>query len=268
MNTVVLTDRRSALKAGIVVAALAIVAILGYRQLARISAIPVWTTSAALDRGTTLGAANLKQTRLLKKAVPAGALTDRRAIVGQILRAAKASDQPFFAHDFAVPSRPPVTPLAAHVPAGRVLTTLTIDPMSIPYPQLRFADRLEIVAVKAMGTTNGHGRVVARDVFMIGSLAPNQGKQAESKKGALGMDISPPKRAAKGGAKGLALILALHPRDVLPLAEAESENATLKLVLHGKNEVDRGALLSLESPPPKVIELIAGAAREEVTIRR
>ena len=265
MNSIAMTNQRSNLKTAIAVLALVLVAILGYRQFARATAVPVWTAMTALGAGTRLGPDTLTQTRMRKKAIPPGVLTDRRAIEGKTLSKAKAPGHPFFAHDFAVAQRPPAAPLTASIPAGRVLTTLSIDPAAIPYPQLRYGDRLDIVAVQ--GLAQGNGQVVAHDAFMVGSLAPSPTKPPDPRKSALGMDLTPPKREAKGaGAKGFALILALHPLDVVPLAEAEGGNATLKLVLHGQSEVASGTLLTLEPPAPGVVELIAGADREQVTL--
>ncbi len=226
----------------------------------RATAAPVWVAGAPLAAGTRISSQDLKLVHQRKKGLPEGALLDRAAIEDHMITRPKAEGRPFFPEDFTRPATPAPTPLAMLVPEGRVLTTLKVGRTSVPYPQLRMGDRLDLVAV---GAGDDGAYVVASNVFLIGSLAPAS-RPTAAKSSRLGIDPSPPK-AQKKSAGGLSLVLALHPEDVLPVAEARSAEASITVVLHGRHEVEKGELLNIKAAGPKVIELLVGGRREEMT---
>ncbi len=265
MNVVAATRTKAWPKAAILLVAALLVAFLAFRQVHRLTATPMWVADAPLAPGTRISSGDLKLVRESKSSLPEGVLLDRGEIEGQVIYRPKAAGRPFFPGDFTRPARPAPTPLATIVPEGRVLTTVKITQTSVPYPQLRMGDRLELVAVGRAGGAGSKAHVVASNVFLIGSLAPGS-RPAAAAKSRLGASVSPPKQQKKGtGGGGLSLILALRPEDVLPVAEAQASEAPITVVLHGQNEVRKGELLDLRTAGPKVVELLVGGEREEVT---
>ncbi len=259
MNVVAGKSRRAEPRTVFLIVAIVLVGILALRQVHRLTAESMWVADAALAPGTRIGPGHLRLVRERKQAVPRDAIAGREAIEGQVLYQPKAAGRPFFPRDFVRPAKPVPTPLSTLVPEGRVLTTLEISQTSVPYPQLRMGDRLEVVAVD-----DSNARVVASNAFLIGSLSPGVRPAPAAKKSRLGIEASPPVRQ-KRGAGGLALILALLPEDVLPVAEAQGSEASITVVLHGRHEVEEGELLDLDAGGPRVVELLVGDRREEVS---
>ncbi len=261
MNIAAAARTRTPPKAAFLIVAAVLVAVLGFRQVHRATATPIWVAGAALAAGTRISSQDLKLVHQRKSSLPAGALVDRGDIEAQVIYRPKPGDRPFFAEDFIRPQRPAPIPLATLVPEGRVLTTVKVTQASVPYPQLRMGDRLELVAV---GGASG-ARVVASNAFLIGSLAPGRQAPAAKSTNRLGVDLSPPKQQ-KRGSGGLSLILALRPEDVLPVAETQGSEVSITVVLHGHHEVKKGELLDIDSAGPNVVELLVGARREEVSL--
>ncbi len=262
MSAITTPSQRPGLKVGILALAILLVMVLACRQIYRLSATPMWVAAANLAPGTRLGPQHLEVVYERTKTLPPGALLDKAALEGKLLYPAKAAGSPFFAADFTPPPSAPPTPIAAIIPAGRVLVTVKMTQVSVPYTQLRGGDRLEVIAAGGRGETPT-AHVVARDAYLIGTMAPASAAPSPAKKDLLGVDLTPPTRQKKGGEGSVSLILALHPRDVLPVATAQAREASLAFVLHGHTEVKSGELLQL--PGARAVELIAGGHREQVS---
>ena len=246
--------------------ALVIVMVLGARQIKRAGTTAVWTASAAMGPGAVLDSRQAKAVRLPSKKLPEGAISADTDMDGRVLHRPKNAGDVFLASDFIQPQAPRAkTYLSDTVPEGRVLLTVKVSSTSIPYPQLRHGDRLDLIAGGRGHGPGPHSSVVAHDAFLIGSIAPSGGPKPAAKKNRLGMDTSPPKRQKKGGNSGLHLILALHPQDVLGVSDALGRDAPMTVMLHGRHEIQAGRLLSAAGSEDAGVELISGAKRETIT---
>jgi len=222
-------------RAALVVAAVLLVGVLGYRQINRLTGekVPVWIATGNLPKGAVVRAANLTLTRVSR---PDGALVRRTDIEGRTLLFDKTSGSPFFPGDLEEPPPPPG--VAQSIPAGRLLATVKVQSMDLPSLELKAGDRLDIL----QATTEGV-RIVAHDAYMMGLMAAPAPTRAESGT-VLGVDLSVP-TARPTAPGGPALVLAVLPEDVFGLTAAEASGPKLKLVLHGAGEVQGNALIDL-----------------------
>jgi hypothetical protein len=247
-------DRRRYLQIGLLALALILVAVLGFRQVQRLMTPKkeVWVASSDLPAGTTITPENLKRIKLAESALPKGALTDANAISGRELAKPKQQDEPFVGSDFSGQEK--LAAIAEMVPEGRVLTTIRVNRQLVPYRNLKNGDRVDIVAV-----SDGAAHVVAHDAFLVGQLIP---KTPPPPTGRAAMIPPAPGRTPAGTTIGL--ILALHPEDALPLAQATSGRGQVQVVLHGKTEVASGQLIELPQQNP--VEYIAGSRKTQLVV--
>lgn len=276
---------RNLLRAGILVIAFLLVAILGYRQFQRSKGVSVnvWVTAAELPSGTVLKDEHLTQVSMLAKEVPPGTVRDRKNIEGRTLADAKPAGEPFRRADFAPPDAGPG--LAGALPEGRVLMFVPIMglPMTEITDELRFGDRLDLIAIggRRSGledpTFASRARPVARDVYYIGWVAPRgpaaaDGGDDDSQDEGIGSLLTSAieSQAGSGGGGGgmSALLLGIHPEDVMPLSEAQAAGAPMAMVLHGRKEVEAGKMLVLPRPRLNEVELIRGDSRTRIPLRR
>ena len=118
--------------------------------------------------------------------------------------------------------------------------------------------------------------MVASDAFFVAWIDPallaGGGRSAPESSGGLlsGLTTIPGRSGGGGGGSSSAtrMLLALYPRDVLPVTEAQADGATLNLVLHGKREVEQGQLLVLPAGEPWEVEVFTGDDRETVDFVR
>jgi hypothetical protein len=262
--------------------ALALVAVLGYRQLGRLieSRVTVFTAAADLAAGDTVDAIAIDTVRLPKAGLPPDVLLDRSAIEGRVLTRPKMTGMRFRERDFSSPAAQPG--LAEILPAGRVMLTVTpsnFRPLTEMASLFRLGDRFDILAL-----TPGESTVVARDVYFAAWMEPRPPEPADSGDDDGGtssffadalQDLTPEPQARQAPG-ATPLLVGLHPEDVVPLSLAQSRGAYLVFVLHGRKEVEEGELLRigrLQTPPARVpletaVELISGARREVLRVRR
>lgn len=259
---------------GLLALAAVLVAILGYRQIARLSeTTAVWVAREALRAGQVVEAGQLARRRVDTTAVPAGAIFNPGQIVGQRLERSKAAGEVITASDFEAPADKR-TPIAQQVPAGRVLVTVPVQPTALPYRELKQGDRLEILAGNK--EAGGKTRVVARDCYYIGWLSgspprnPQQAPADSRRASALGLDLLAPPQLPqqRGGSSSIALVLGLHPADVAALAEARAAGESLSYAVHGASEVQSGDLLILDTKGTGSVDVIVGRRREQVSLLR
>lgn len=257
-------DRRRWLQIGLLALAVVLVGALALRWWLRVSApTEVWIVNADLPAGTRLRAQDLDSWKVRRREVPPGAVFDRASIEGQELARPKLMGVPIVREDLARPEGAEIA-LAARIPSGRVLTTLRIDPNAMPYKELRQGDRLDVVAVEAAG--DAPPRLLARDAWVMGYLTPPQPVEARRSR-ALGVDLAPPAALTSRPAGSVSILLAVHPGDAFPLAEAARAATRISVVLHGRLEVETGALLPIGAAPAGTIEVISGARRSRVTVQ-
>ncbi|HEV7669345.1 MAG TPA: SAF domain-containing protein [Thermoanaerobaculia bacterium] len=252
--------------------ALILVAVLLYRQVQRFRGdLEVWVAASDLAPGAEVTKTNLKAIRVRESEVPGTVLRDKSAIEGKRLARAKRAGTPFFRADFVPPDQGPG--LAGIVPEGRVLVFLPLKglPLAELVEQLRFGDRFDIVAFGAL-RTGGQGAVpLVHDAFFVGWVAERPAAAGDKKASGLGGQIadalaSSTGQGGGGGAAQSPLLLAVHPWEAMPLAEAQASGAPLSLVLHGRSEVEKGKVLTLPMPRFGEVEVITGDKREKITL--
>ena len=152
--------------------------------------------------------------------------------------------------------------LAAKVPEGRVLYTLTPKNTAIPHSQIRYGDRLDILARGRRGV-----RTVASNVLLMGALSQNNGANAPAKGRGLLTALASQPGGSKGDDGGTPLVLAVLPNDVYPLAGIGS-NEEVTIVLHGEAELVKGELLKIApSATHRQIEIVSGLKRSQKVVR-
>ncbi len=229
--------------------------VLGIRQVDRMGMEDVWVASTNLKVGDIITPKFLEQ----RKMKPDGAvLAEPRSLIGKQLRTEKSAGEPFSSSDVVARTKPT---LAQAVPEGRVLYTLTPDPSSIPFSQLRGGDRLDVLATGPAGV-----RTIARDVRLVGVMRPGRSGSRNDGQGV--MSLLPQKQpAASKGRKVTSLVVAVFPDHVYPLASVRgSERVTL--VLHGARDLARGEPLAVKpTPTHREVEMVQGLVRKVVKIR-
>jgi hypothetical protein len=251
--------------------ALILVAVLLYRQVQRFRGdLEVWVATSDLAPGAEVAQGNLKSIRVRESEVPGTVLRDRSAIEGKRLARAKRAGTPFFRADFAPPDQGPG--LAGILPEGRVLVFLPLAnlPLSELVEQLRFGDRFDVVAFGPL-RSGGNGAVpLVHDGFFVGWVSERPPAEGAKKSEGLGGQIAEALASSTGQGGGNAaqspLLLAVHPWEAMPLAEAQASGAPLSLVLHGRSEVEKGKILTLPMPRFGQVEVITGDKREKIIL--
>jgi len=251
-------ERRKYLQVGLLALALLLVAVLGFRQVKRwvTPSREVWVASSGLPAGATVGAENLKRTRVAESALPKGTLLDARAIAGRELQRPKEEGEPFVRDDFAAAAEAQAVAISEMVPEGRVLTTIRVPMGLVPYKNLKVGDRVDLVAAGG----GGFARVVAHDAYVVGTMYNRSQPQAPKQTGLA--SLIPPSNQRRSGSGTVGLLLALTPEDALPLAQATAGRARVQVVLHGRAEVASGDLIEL--PEHQSVEYIAGASKRHL----
>ncbi len=200
---------QTVVRAVLLVAAVLVIGVLLYRQLSRFTTerVPVWVSAADLKAGQVVTGGVMKRVEM---PAPKGAFVDPAAVQGRTLKVAKPAGQPFYPADLEPRPVPPA--LASTIPAGRLLATVRVAAFDLPTDDLRGGDRLDIIKSGSGGT-----EMVAHDAYMMGNLrsTPAQGESNRL----LGIDLTPPDQK-KANAAAEALVLAVFPEDVFPLAAA------------------------------------------------
>ena len=254
----------------VLVGVAAIVGFLAIRQVQRVfgNTRPVVIAAAALPAGTQLRADHLEVVKARAKQVPATAFRKRGDVEGRTLQNGKRPGQAITDEDFQVRSVPTGTQLSNLIPEGRVLTTLTLRNITVPQQDLRQGDRIDILSSRPDSPSTA-ARLVVSDAYLVGYLSVNTGRGRNQRGQTLmGVDLQPslPSKSA-GASRGL--ILALHPDDVLPLAQVDGSSAHISLVLHSRESVDKGEMLTIADPEPphQTVDVIIGAQREKVVVQ-
>ncbi len=235
-----------------------LVAVLGSRQVYRAMTEPAWVASTDLRAGEVIRPEFLK---LARSRDAEGSINDPRALVGKQLKVPKPKGEVFSRDEL---NTPPRAWLAERVPEGRVAYTLTPRKTSIPYSQLRFGDRLDILARGKSGV-----RMVAQDVLVVGVLNPVS-KKADSEAKGRGMLTAlthMPEASTGKDKEGSSMVLAVAPGQVYPLAGI-GEEEEVSLVLHGESEVNQGQLLEVKPTiTHRPVEIVNGLERSTVLVR-
>jgi hypothetical protein len=256
--------------------ALALLGFLVYRQIDRSmgTRVDIPVAAADLPPETRLEAQHLATAQVRESDLPEGVALDPVSLEGRRLARGKEAGSPFFRRDLAPPDMGPG--LAGLLPEGRLLVFLGLAgiPMDELVEQLRFGDRFDVVAVGPI-RGGGSGAVsVAHDAFFVGWIAPRPEEQEERPSGSgLGSILTDALTAGAdqgGGGRGggTSLLLAVRPADAVNLTEAQAARAPLSLVLHGRDEVAKGELLTLPRVDLTQVEIISGARRDTVPLQR
>lgn len=247
-------DRRRYLQIGLLALALLLVGVLGFRQVQRLmNQREVWVASSDLPMGATVGPQNLKRVKLSESALPKGTLADANAIAGRELSRAKQEGEPFVGGDFQGQEK--AVAVAEMVPEGRVLTMVRVNRGLVPYRNLKNGDRIDLVAL------GERVYVVAHDAYLVGQSIPKPPPEAAPTGRAA---MIPPSPMQNTTPPTIGLILAVHPEDALPIAQATSGKGQVRVVLHGKAEVASGQLIELPQHNP--VEFIAGSRRTQLVV--
>ncbi len=273
--------RGNALMVALLVPAALLLAVLVFRQIGRLSGDrrEAWVASGPMAAGTMLVEEHLERVVASAERLPDGAVEDLGRLLGRRLTRGKLPGQLFVNADFngggGGGQGEPARKLAELLPPGRVLTPVRVQVASIIMGELSFGDRFEIIASARARTDEKSTSVVASDAFFVAWIDPallaGGGARPERGEGLLsGLSTIPGRAPAGGGGSSSAtrMLLALYPRDVLPVTEAQADGATLNLVLHGRREVEQGRLLALPASEPWEVEVFAGDDRETVDFVR
>lgn len=250
-----MTGSASALVAVFVITGI-LVLVLGARQVYRLTTTPTWVASSDLEAGHVVTAESLKRAR----SGDDGGIENPRALLGKQLTVDKEKGDVFRPADL---TTAPKSWLAAKVPEGRVLYTLTPKKTAIPHTQIRYGDRLDILVRGSRGV-----RMVASNVLLMGALDPNKGGSAAAPKGRGMLTALAAQPGKKSDAdEGIPLVLAVRPGDIYPLAGIGS-NEAVSIVLHGEQEVADGKLLRIApTATHRQIELVSGLERSKTVVR-
>lgn len=247
--------------------------VLGFRQVQRWSAARGAMVIAvdSLAKGTVLEPQHLRLVPVRGRTAPAGLLRSTAQARGRTLTIAKKAGEPILASELLTPVAVD-NHLSTMIPPGRVLTSLTLKNIVVPVQDLRRGDRIDILAAGVTEDRRRVSRIIARDAFVIGYARATGGgdpraadADAKAKK-ILGVDVSPPSvRTARDDSQ--ALIIALKPGDVIPLADVDGSDAHISIVVHSRDDVKNGTSLSIVPPTAlKTVEVILGSSRERVPI--
>tara|TARA_R110001592_G_scaffold89237_1_gene262577 strand:- start:29283 stop:30059 length:777 start_codon:yes stop_codon:yes gene_type:complete len=229
--------------------------VLGLRQVDRMTTEPGWVAGGDIAAGAVIMPSMLKEARISDAT---NVLSDPRSLFGKRLKIAKKEGDTFKPDD--VVAAPARKTLAQAIPEGRVLYTLIPSAGGIPHSQLTGGDRLDVLV-----TGRGGVRTLARDVRLIGVMGGGS-TQGAADGGVMGMLKQKPKNKS-GAGTGVALVVAVYPDDVYPLASIGS-NDKVSLVLHGRRDVADGKPLTVRAVPThRAVEVVSGLSRSKVHIR-
>jgi len=250
-----MTGSASALVAVFVITGI-LVLVLGARQVYRLTTTDTWVASSDLESGHVIKADSIRRAR----SGDDGGIDNPRILLGKQLTMDKEKGDVFRPSDLTLA---PKSWLAAKVPEGRVLYTLTPKNTAIPHNQIRYGDRLDILVRGNRGV-----RTVASNVLLMGALEQNNGGQATVKgRGLLTALASPANKNKAGENMGTPLVLAVLPDDIYPLAGIRPDES-VTIVLHGEQEIAQGKLLNIApAATHRQVELVSGLERSKAVVR-
>ncbi len=275
--------RGNALMVALLVLAVLLLAVLVFRQVNRLSGgrQEGWVATGPLASGTELAEEHFERIVAAADRFPEDAVENLDRLLGRRLTRGKQPGQLFVDADFNGNGNgngnagEGARKLAELLPPGRVLTPVQVQVASIIMDELSFGDRFEIVAARRGRPDEKNTSVVASDAYFVAWIDPallsGGGAPSSEGGGLLSGLMTIPGRAGPGGGGSTSatrMLLALYPRDVLPVTEAQADGATLNLVLHGRREVEQGQLLVLPASEPWEVEVFAGNDRETVDFVR
>lgn len=233
--------------------AILLVVVLVVRQVWRSSTVQVWVAKDPLKAGEKLDPSKLVLASVAKDNLPAGFATDPSALIGKTVQRPLEKGKPLTIADVTAP--PAYQYLSDAPPEGRVVMTVR-GSAAVPIAQFRYGDRLELIAAGA----DGRARVVGHSMVYLGAMVPMHAAPAQSGTFAA-IAAATPRRSAPG----MAVVVAVDPLDVAPIAQAQAEGAVLTYVLHGRQEITSGRPVEIASNPASgQVELIEGALRTTV----
>lgn len=234
-------------------AAVLIVVVLVVRQVWRSTTTEVWVTRDGIRAGEVIDASKLVLANVSKTSVPPNAIGDAPALIGKTAQKNVEKGAPVTAADIA--EKAPFTFLSDAPPEGKVVITVRATGLAAPASQLRYGDRLELVAVGRAGP-----RVVGHDMFLLGVMSPLA--RTENRGGISAMVNATLNRRPTPVAQ---FLVAVDPGDVMSISKALAEGAALTYVVHGRQEIASGRRVDIASHEGTgEIELIVGASRRAV----
>jgi len=250
------------------VLAIGLVGLLGYRQLDRVLAPRknVLVLTENITPGEQIRPEHIVLSSMRSNQMSEAVLIDPGTAIGRTLARPKRAGEPLYPSDFARAQVAPKIPLATIVPDGRVVTTLTLTNLTIPYRELQAGDRVDVLAAGKGPAGTRTSVVVVRDAYVLGYLAPPATPSTNGGRGRLmGLLGANPSSQNKPSPPGL--MLAVLPKDVLPLAEIDGSGARISLALHNRETVKDGSMLTVQRIPyPRSIDVISGSNRESVKV--
>jgi len=245
---------------------IAVVGLLAYRQVARIAhpTRSVVVAAIPLAAGHVIDKDDVKVVRRSAEDVPPGAYAKRNEVAERRLARDKGAGDVILSVDFKPVTATPGTSLSRQIPAGRVLTTLTLQNLTLPAHSFKQGDRVDILIAGRTHDRRRAARVVVRDAYVVGYVTPVRPRPREPK-GLLGRSLGGGE--GEGGPKLTALLIALQPDEVVPVAEIDGSGQHVSLVLHSEEEDAANPLVVSGGPPPRTVDLIVGANRERVLVQ-
>jgi len=245
---------------------IAVVGLLAYRQVARIAhpSRAVVVAAVPLAAGHLIEKDDVKVVRRSADDVAPGAYAKRSEVEDRRLTRAKGPGEPILAVDFQPVTSAPGKSLSRQIPEGRVLTTLTLQNLTLPAHSFKQGDRVDILIAAHTQDRRRRARVVVRDAYVVGYVTPVRPRPQEPK-GLLGRGLGGGE--GQSGPKLTALLIALQPDEVLPVAEIDGSGQHVSLVLHSDEEDAANPLVVSGGPPPRTVDLIVGANRERVLVQ-
>ena len=156
------------LKLALLVVAVLLVGLLLYRQAQHLVGPKrqVLVASTNLAAGALLTADDLELDSRRERNLPETALADASAAEGRQLVQSKQQGEPITSEDVRAPAtvQARAASLAELLPAGRVLTTLTVEIENVLMSELRFGDRFSVLALGGGGNA---ASVVASDAYFL-----------------------------------------------------------------------------------------------------
>lgn len=233
--------------------AIVLVIVLAVRQVWR-SGTKAWVVKDNLKAGERIDATKLVRGSVSGDVVPGSIVTDPAVLIGKTLQRPLEKGAPVTVAD--ITPTPAYKFLSDAPPEGKVVMTVPGNGLGVPLAQLRYGDRLELIASSG---EQGRTRVVGHGMIYLGAMM-----MGGSKDNSLSGQVAAAVGKKKSGG-GLAVIVAVDPADVTLITKAEAERNLLTYVLHGRQEITNGRPVEIASHESSgQVELIVGASRSVV----
>ena len=215
----------------------------------------------ALPAGGAIADNQLRTKRLDKGVVPPDAIRRSADVIGRRIQVAVEKGAVLRAANFAV-FQTAVPDWKEYIPEGRVLYALNMTNRSLPLIGLKRGDSLDVVVAGTSSEDQTRiANVLVRDVRMVGYTRPNTDSPTADDSGPLGSKIAPPPAAGEDDSAESILMIAVLPKDVIRLAEADGTGLHLALVLHRPAEEGSDRL---EVKNRERIQVIQGSGSKRV----